>query len=170
MGSRLALALLAASLLVVGSSAFGAEGDPYLKTCVSTTAAPPCVALSPTFQGGDVEVSPDGRHLYAAIWKVDPGGWSGLRLYDVGADGAITQRSGAAGCYAKGVSGCTSTTNEYTGSDIDLSADGRNLYLTGGGALVVFNRDTSTGTLLETQCFGASPGCTAVPSGQFTSA
>jgi DNA-binding beta-propeller fold protein YncE len=170
MGSRFAAALAAASLLFVGGAALGAEGDPYLKTCLSTTAAPPCVAASPTFQGGDAEVSPDGRHLYAAVWKVDSSGWSGIRLYDIGADGALTLRSGAPGCYAHLVAGCTNTTNEYAGSDIDLSADGRNLYLTGNGALVVFNRDTSTGTLLETQCFGSSPGCTAVPSGQFSSA
>jgi Bacterial Ig domain/WD40-like Beta Propeller Repeat len=170
MGSRLAAALAAASLLFVGGAAFGAEGDPFLKTCLSTTAAPPCVASSPTFQGGDAEVSPDGRHLYAAVWKLDSSGWTGIRLYDIGADGALTQRTGAAGCYAHLVAGCTNTANEYGGSDIDFSADGRNLYLTGNGALVVFNRDTSTGTLLETQCFGSSPGCTAVPFGQFSSA
>ena len=109
MGSRLAAALAAASLLFVGGAALGAEGDPYLKTCLSTTAAPPCVAASPTFQGGDAEVSPDGRHLYAAVWKLDSSGWTGIRLYDIGADGALTQRTGAAGCYAHLVAGCTNT-------------------------------------------------------------
>jgi Big-like domain-containing protein len=170
MGSRLAAALAAASLLFVGGAAFGAEGDPSLKTCISTAPAPPCVAASPVLQGGDVEVSPDGRHLYAAVWKLDSGGWTGIRLYDIGADGSITQRTGAPGCYANGVTGCTSTTHEYAGSDIDFSPDGRNLYLTGNGALVVFARDTATGTLLETQCFGSPGGCTPVSLGQFSSA
>jgi hypothetical protein len=169
MGSRFAAALAATSLLFVGGAALGAEGDPSLKTCLSTTAAPPCAALSPTFQGGDVGVSPDGKHLYAAIWKIDSSGWSGIRLYDVGADGTIIQRTGAGGCYGNGVPACTSTTHEYAGSDIDFSADGRNLYLTGNGALAVFNRDTATGQLLETQCFGPA-GCTPVVFGQFSSA
>jgi hypothetical protein len=170
MGSRIAAALAAASLLLVSGAAMGAEGDPYLKTCISTSPAPPCSAATPAYRGGDAEVSPDGKHLYAAVWKLDGNGWTGIRLFDIAGDGSIAQRSGPAGCYARAVAGCTSTNNEYAGSDIDFSPDGRNLYLTGSSTIVVFSRDTATGALLETQCLGAAAGCLPLTVGSLSSA
>jgi Big-like domain-containing protein len=151
------LTLCIAALLVLAGAAGAAEGDPYLKSCYSTSPAAPCVGLAPAFQGGDLALSPDGRQLYAAVWKVDPGGWTGIRLFDVGAHGAITPRAGSEGCYADAVAGCTDLSAEFAGTDVDLSPDGRNLYLTGNGSLVVFARDTTTGALSQAQCWGAPP-------------
>ena len=116
-----------------------------MKSCYSSAPTPPCAALSSPFQGGDLEVSPDGRHLYATVWKLDPSGFTGVRVFDVAADGAVAPRAGA----EIALNGAP--------NDVDVSADGRNVYVAAQSYLYVFNRDTSSGAIAQAQCFGVAP-------------
>jgi hypothetical protein len=155
-------------LLVIAGAAGGADGDAYLKNCYTTAPAGSCVALTPGFQGADVELSPGARHLYAAVWGLG-GGFTGLRLFDVGTKGAFTPRAGVEGCYAPGGAGgdCTPLIADSGAYDVDVSADGKSVYLPTGGKLTVLNRDATSGGLTVAQCFGTAP---CVPlSGSFDS-
>jgi DNA-binding beta-propeller fold protein YncE len=129
---------LACALLLVAGAASGAEGDPFLKSCYSSAGTAPCTALTPPFSGLDVEVGSDGRHLYAAVADAG-GGFNGLRLFDVGTGGTLTARSGAA-----------HVTNQPP-QDLDVSPDGRNLYVAAGSELVVLSRDPASGALAPAQ-------------------
>jgi hypothetical protein len=127
---------VALALLALSGSALGAAGDPFVKSCVSQVGGSPCASLAPAFKATDAEPSPDGRHLYAVV-IANGGGFNGIRVFDVGATGTIGIRAGA---------------DVQTGSeglDADVSADGRNLYLAAGNALIVYNRDLTTGALTE---------------------
>jgi DNA-binding beta-propeller fold protein YncE len=139
---------IAGALLVLSGAAGAAEGDPYLKSCYASPNAAPCIQLDPAAQAADAELSPDGRHLYAAVWNLG-GGYNGLRVFDVGTGGTIALRPGAA------------ATTEQAPQDVDFSPDGRNVYVAAGNQLVVFSRDTSSGALGFLQCFGPAP-CTPV--------
>jgi DNA-binding beta-propeller fold protein YncE len=139
---------VASALLVVAGAAAAADGDPYLKSCYSTGTFAPCTQLQPPFAAHDAELSPDGRHLYAAIEDLGSGP-NGLRLFDVGADGAITPRTGSA------------ATTQRVPHDLDFSPDGKSVYVSAEDQLVVFQRDATTGALAQSQCFGVSP-CLAV--------
>jgi DNA-binding beta-propeller fold protein YncE len=138
-------ALAVAAVLGLAGAAGAAEGDPHVKSCYATANATPCAQLQPPFRAADAELSPDGRHLYAAVWD-GGGGFNGIRLFDVGAGGALTARSGAAFTASEAV------------HDVDLSPDGRNVYLAAGGQLVVLNRDGGSGALAQAQSI---PGITA---------
>jgi DNA-binding beta-propeller fold protein YncE len=145
-------------LLTLAGAAGAADGDPYLKSCFSTTGAAPCAPLRPPFAAADAEVSPDGRHLYVAVWPQGGGGYHGLRLFDVAAGSALAPRAGAAATMSK------------PPHDVDFSPDGRNVYVAAGDELVVFQRDTTTGVLAHAQCFGLDP-CAAITGlNTFTSA
>ncbi len=159
---------LAVSLLVIVGAGGAADGDAYLKNCYTTAPAGSCVALTPGFQGADVELSPGARHLYAAVWGFG-GGYTGLRLFDIGTRGAFAPRAGIEGCYAPGGAGgdCTPLIADAGAYDVDISADGRSVYLPTGGKLTVLNRDTTSGALTLAQCFGTAP-CVADP-GSFES-
>jgi hypothetical protein len=142
---RLLFTLSTAALLLVLSGAAGAaDGDPYLKSCYSSPNAAPCVQLQPAAQVADAELSPDGRHLYAAVWDLG-GGFNGLRILDVGAGGTIALRAGAA------------VTTEQPPRDVDFSPDGRSVYVAAGNQLVVLARDPASGGLGFLQCFGPMP-------------
>lgn len=141
--SRVALCI--AAVLLLAGAAGAAGGDPYLKSCYSSAPAQPCAALSSPFQGGDVEASPDGRHLYATVWKLDSSGFTGVRLFDVAADGAVAPRAGA----EIALNGAP--------NDVDVSPDGRNVYIAAQSYLYVLNRDTSSGAIAQAQCFGLAP-------------
>jgi len=109
-------------------------------------------------------VSPDGSNVYVASYK----GTFGVFSRNT-ATGALTQLSGAAGCFAETSSaGCTvgRGMGEYVGDgrDFAISGDGLWLYVavqksTGGsgtGAILIFQRNPVTGAL--TQVAGAG-GC-----------
>jgi DNA-binding beta-propeller fold protein YncE len=141
-------AAVAGSLFALSGAAGAADGDPYLKTCYSSPNAAPCVQLDPAAQAADAELSPDGRHLYAAVWDVG-GGYNGVRIFEVGSGGTIALRPGAA------------ITTEQGPRDIDFSPDGRSAYVAAGNQLVVLARDPTSGALGFLQCFGPAP-CTPV--------
>jgi hypothetical protein len=148
--------LAACALLTVAGAAGAADGDPYLKSCFSTAGAAPCLALQPPFAAADAELAPGGGQLYVAVWPQGGGGYHGLRLFDVAA-GTLAARPGAA---------ATMTTAP---SDVDFSADGRNVYVAAGDQLVVFQRDTTTGVLTQVQCFGVAPCSPVAGVNSFTS-
>src|SRR4029453_8920401 len=149
---------VALTLLVLAGAAGADDGDAYLKNCYTTAPAGSCVALTPGFQGADLELSPGARHLYAAVWGFG-GGYTGLRLFDVGTRGAFTPRSGVEGCYAPGGAGgeCTPLIADGGAYDVDISANGRSVYLPTGGKLTILNRDATSGALTVAQCFGTAP-------------
>jgi hypothetical protein len=128
---------IACGLLLVGAAS-GAEGDPLLKSCFSSSGAPPCTALAPPFSALDAEVDSEARHLYVAVGD-GGGGFHGIRLFDVAAGGSLTPRAGAV------------HTAQQPPQDLDLSPDGRTLYLATGAEIVVLSRDPSSGTLAPAQ-------------------
>lgn len=141
---HLATLAVAFVLLVVAGAAAGAEGDPVLKSCHSSSSAAPCSALAPPFSALDVEIDSSGRHLYVAVAN-GGGGFNGVRLFDIGAGGTLTPRAGAAHL------------TQQPPQDVDLSPNGLNLYLAAGPEVVVLNRDPSSGALGAAQSLaGAS--------------
>jgi DNA-binding beta-propeller fold protein YncE len=138
-------ALAGAAVLGLAGAAGAADGDPYLKSCYATANVPPCAQLQPPFRAADAELSPDGRHLYVAV-SDGGGGFNGVRLFDVGAGGSLTPRPGAAFTASEAV------------HDVDLSPDGRNVYLAAGGQLVVLDRDGGSGALAQAQSIPGSNG------------
>ena len=138
-------------LLALSGAAAAADGDPYLKSCYASPNSAPCIQLDPAAQVADAELSPDGRQLYAAVWNLGSG-YNGLRIFDVGAGGTLGLRPGAAG------------TTEQGPRDVDITTDGRSVYVAAGNQLVVFARDTSSGALGFLQCIGPAP-CSTVTAG-----
>lgn len=141
-------AAIVSAVFVLSGAAGAADGDPFLKSCYSSPNAAPCIQLDPPAQAADAELSPDGRHLYAAVWNLGSG-YNGLRIFDVGAGGTLGLRPGAAG------------TTDQAPSDVDFSPDGRTAYVAAGNQLLVFARDTTSGALGLVQCVGPAP-CTPV--------
>jgi hypothetical protein len=137
--SRVAICI--AALLLLAGAAGAADGDPYLKGCFATSGAAPCTLLQPPFAATDAELSPDARHLYAAV----AGGITGVRLFDVDSSGTFVPRPGAA------------ATTPQAPQDVDLSADGRTVYLSAGDQFVGLSRDAPSGALTQLECFGAAP-------------
>ncbi|HEV3479522.1 MAG TPA: hypothetical protein VG144_08740 [Gaiellaceae bacterium] len=129
---------LAGGLLLVAGAASGAEGDPFLKSCYSSSGTPPCTALGPPFSALDAETDSEGRHLYVGVADAG-GGFNGVRLFDISADGSLTPRAGAA------------HTTQQAPQDVDLSPDGRNLYLATGAEIRVLSRDPGSGALTFAQ-------------------
>jgi DNA-binding beta-propeller fold protein YncE len=137
------------AVLALTAAAGAAEGDPYLKSCYATGTVAPCVQLQPPFTAADAELSPDGKHVYAAVGQQAGAGYNGLRTFTVGASGTLTPDTGAA------------ATTQQAPTDVDVSPDGKNVYVSAGNQLLVLNRDTGTGALAQAQCFGEPP-CGAV--------
>jgi 6-phosphogluconolactonase (cycloisomerase 2 family) len=129
---------------------------PGLKACVTSDRGVATCARAQGLIGVEsVAVSPDGRHVYAAA--------SGLVLFARSAsDGALTQLSGAAG-YLRGV----------VARVLEISGDGRTVYLAEGGGthgrLRMLARDPATGALTlltgAGTCFTQGPAVTGCEAG-----
>jgi DNA-binding beta-propeller fold protein YncE len=108
-----------------------------------------------------VAISPDGRNVYVAS-----SGSDAIAIFARNASsGALTQRSGTAGCIAaRGAGGCAKAVGLDHPNSVAVSPDGRNVYATAldTDALVVFRRDARTGRLTQGGCIAgtALPGCT----------
>lgn len=118
-----------------------------------------CVA-DPAIDGAtSLELSPDGRHAYAAS-GADTGGAGAIAILDRDrATGALTPNPGRAGCDAQ--SGACGRARGLRGAAaVAISADGENAYAVSflGCAVAVFDRDPASGAL--TQQAGASGSAT----------
>jgi 6-phosphogluconolactonase (cycloisomerase 2 family) len=107
-----------------------------------------------------IVLSPDGRFAYVAAF-------SGNDVAAFSRDGA-TSRLTPASCVTQGspTRACRGGARNLDGAtDIDLSPDGRSLYVTSfrGDAITAFARDPSSGALTEAGCWAehATRGCTS---------
>ncbi|HYC55083.1 MAG TPA: beta-propeller fold lactonase family protein [Candidatus Binatia bacterium] len=104
-----------------------------------------------------VAISPDGANVYLAGYSV--------AVFDRNAaTGVLTQKAGAAGCFAPNADeGCTIARALNSATDITISPDGRNVYVVSGAdsgddSIVIFARNTSTGELTQ---LAGTDGCVA---------
>lgn len=170
-GSALAavVAICAVGLVEAGSAA--ALGDLSLKPgqagCVTESGNGGACQKGRGLNGAsDVAASPDGKNLYVA----SPNGQSLVVLDRDPATGALTQKAGEAGCFhdptgsTGGADGCKAGVLGRA-EDVEVSPDGRNLYVSGENTLAAFSR-AADGSLTEIGCFtksGAGAGCQAEP-------
>ncbi len=124
----------------------------------STRGCTPVRALrgpAPILGSNAVAISPDGKSLYVASSQSDA-----IAVFKRNPrSGALSQRSGAAGCIsAGGVSGCAAAVGLLRPNSVTVSADGANVYATsvGSNAVTTFSRNPSTGALTQA---GDGSGC-----------
>ena len=124
----------------------------------STRGCTPVRALrgpAPILGSNAVAISPDGKSLYVASSKSNA-----IAVFKRNPrSGALSQRSGAAGCIsAGGVSGCAAAVGLLRPNSVTVSADGANVYATsvGSNAVTTFSRNPSTGALTQA---GDGSGC-----------
>ena len=113
-----------------------------------------CASASTVGDAFGVDVSADGRNVYVATV-------GGLVVFDRASDGALTAKAGPAGCIAGGAFGSSdcALVSELEGVQaVVASADGKNVYASALDALVIFDRDAATGTLVRKP---GSAGCIA---------
>ena len=107
---------------------------------------PGCTLIRGLRRPSDVAVSPDGRNVYASS-PVS----STIAVFARSArTGALRQLRGRAGCVnSTGRYGCGRARALQTVSGIEVSGDGRNVYVQSTGALAVFTRSARTGALSQ---------------------
>lgn len=124
----------------------------------------------------DVEVTPDGQHVYVAtrgrggalgVGEVPP---SVAILQRNVTTGALSQRSDVSGCVTNESGQGCSTSGRFPTGVSDLAATDRAVFATTSTGLLAFVRSPGTGGLVNGGCRDAngSPGCEAISS-QFVS-
>lgn len=152
-------------------------------TVVGLTGPAPSVAGCAAGEGldgaTDIELSPDGAHVYVAAARADA-----VAVLVRGPTGALTQLAGPAGCVSTPLATNPALlTDEQCGAAAQLdgasavasSPDGRHVYVAAAGSqtLTTLTRDTATGALTPVGCVSndiggggaplpAAPGCVAV--------
>lgn len=134
-----------ATALVAAAPARAADGDPYIRSCVTSEAVDGC-STNANLWPYQVAASPDGRELYVTT-TTTPGL---LRIIDRDpATGTLTIRPGEAGCLGpqNGPPGCTTNLPDVLrgARSIAMSHDGRTLLISSGGAVLQFDRDAGGG-------------------------
>jgi DNA-binding beta-propeller fold protein YncE len=162
-GRAICMAAVLAALTafaVFSTPAMAADGDFLFKQCVSETGSGGACTdgrlLTETY---DLAISPDGRNAYATSWGYPGDG--ALQVFDRDPlTGRMTQRTSAQDCYRDTpVSGdCTDARQMLRPQDVDVSADGKYVWVAahGSSGIVTFDRSPTTGRL--TQKAGAA-GC-----------
>ncbi len=116
--------------------------------CVSGTPGASCQTARGVGDPLQVDVSPDGKSVYVTSTKP-----SALAIFDRDpATGALTQKPGTAGCISEdGTAGACQVGRALALGDLDVSPDGRSLYLAAAGssAVSIFDRDPATGALTQ---------------------
>lgn len=143
-----------------------ATGALSIQGCIGATSAGPCTAIGNTnalHTPYALAMSPDGKQLYVAA---SAGNAIGVFNRDT-ATGGLT----FAGCVGLTTAGpCTAIDNDRAlkqPEGLAMSPDGKQLYVgaSGGNAIGVFNRNTSTGEIFYAGCVGSAPTtCTDVHS------
>ena len=107
---------------------------------------PGCTRIRGLRKPSDVAVSPDGRNVYAS----SPISHTIAVFARSARTGALRQLHGRAGCLnPAGRYGCGRARGLRTPSGIEVSGDGRNVYVQGTDAIAVFRRDRRTGALRQ---------------------
>ena len=106
-----------------------------------------CAQGNALFGATDVTVSPDGKSVYVAAAV-------GLVIFDRDiASGALTQKSGQAGCVVNGDGGseCASGKALRFLRRVVVSPDGKSVYVVANGskAVAIFDRNTASGALTQ---------------------
>jgi hypothetical protein len=108
-----------------------------------------CTAVRGMTNPLDVQISPDGAHVYVAGW-----GSSSIAVFDRNqSTGQLTQKAGTAGCIANGVAGCAPGRALTLALNLFPSPDFHNIYATaqtGGGAIAILTVQ-SDGSLSQVQ-------------------
>ncbi len=154
----LILGAFASAILVPNASA--ATGDLAFQSCQSNAIV---VGQSCTVQAGllhqvsNITISPDGKNAYGAALLSDA-----LVVFDRNTtSGALTIKSGSAGCFVNTTIGACTVVSDLTLDgihDIAVSPDGKSLYAASQNSdtLVSFTRDTTTGALTVSGCLSNS--------------
>jgi hypothetical protein len=143
--------------LVQRAGAGGCFTDPGVAGCT------PAAGLAG--EGYKLRVSPDGSYLYVPF--TNPGGISFFNRFS---DGSLTQITGTAGgCISStGASGgvnnqCMAGSGGLATSYVTaVSPDGKSVYVGGNSGLTSYSRNSITGVLTQSGCFGGTAGCGAV--------
>ncbi len=132
--------------------------------CIDDYAPSGCAPGHALYYPREVAVSPDGKSVYVtALGDVDCAcGGSVVRLNRNTTTGAISQPAGSAGCVSEsGFGPCADGHALYGPEGVAVSPDGKSVYVAAlsSGDLVRFNRNTSTGAIIEPAgtagCIGA---------------
>lgn len=111
----------------------------------------------------DGAIAPDGATVYVTTATSDRSVWRLLTLTRSPADGGVTLNSCISQQSAEGCSPVTANGALREPADIEISGDGRSLYVASGDSLDAFTRDPGTGVLAFAACFGhqnpAAVGC-----------
>jgi DNA-binding beta-propeller fold protein YncE len=120
--------------------------------CISETGAGPCADGHGLAGASSVTVSPDGQSVYVGA----SGNGAVVRLNRNTTSGAITQPAGTAGCISEDGSGPCADGHALLGpSGVAVSPNGKTVYaatrccMFSSGALVRFDRNTTTGAITE---------------------
>jgi hypothetical protein len=150
------LAAVAALLVVKGGAAAeerdGAQGPSAASgiECLTTQSDGTwCEKGSLLGGNGLLAISPDGRNAYEIPYPPENESRSILYVYDRDpSTGSLVQKSGTAGCIAsRPRKGCQTGRALLFGGEVAVSPDGRNVYVSTGGTLAIFDRDPATGEL-----------------------
>jgi Bacterial Ig domain/Lactonase, 7-bladed beta-propeller len=140
-----------------------ATGALSFSECFAPT-VPGCSSAAPLSQTSALSLSPDGTDLYVSDYSV------GILHFRRAAGGQLTY----VGCYAPTATVACPIAAPGTGgaSDIQVSQDGKNVYVAGysNDAVAVLSRNTTTGALTWLECHttAATPMCSPLagnPSG-----
>jgi len=138
--------------------------------CLASATLNDCTVLNPANQTAanldskNVTISPDGLNAYVASLN-----WNMLLAFDRSTTtGALTLKSGAAGCFANAaMAPCTTVTNAlYAPGPVAIGPDGRNVY-TGGTAftdpgIAIFTRNQAPNATTVAPATGTTAGGTSV--------
>jgi hypothetical protein len=146
-GCRAACAAVLALLVLAGTAHAADPWRPVPKSCVGASSFGVCSVTHSNSGLWKAVVAPGGTHAYGLAWTNHT-----LVIMDRDpATGAITQRAGAAGCVTSDPQDtvCSRATALINPSDVVISPDGAQVYVVGGTAVTVFDRDPSTGRLTQ---------------------